>query len=141
MGAAFEIIEDAQPNSPMGSFRPQADQTKFRSVFAHVAGKREKGWPTQRDVETGIPTQDGKGRLRFTEFKDGQKPNVVRMGDQELREFVTPLEDAMAKEKYDAGISNAVVANYMTPTNTPATDSRVGRASVGEQQIIQTTVS
>lgn len=139
MAAAFEII--AEPSfGPVGTFAPQADQAKFRSCFAIVDGPSQPGWETKNSMQQGIPTQDGRRKLTFDEFKRDGKVNDIMHKGMRLREFVTPVEQARAKEQYDAGISNEVVANYMKPSEKPASDQAIGRSSSGSAQNIEVTI-
>ncbi len=129
---AFELVEPlpGAVNSPHGQFAPRANQTKFRSAFAIVSGEKPNGWFDRHFVEGGgVRTQDGKGVLNFVEFKDEKgKPHDEHLEKGgTVREFIVPLEDCLAKEKYDGALSTAACNRFLQKTNTPSTDTSVGR--------------
>jgi len=130
MGAGFEIIEHGNnsANSPKGTFTPRANQDTHRSVFVCVGGKKEKGWWDEHEARGGITTKDGRHRISFEEYKDPktQKPHVTTFNGMELKEFIVPVEAALAKEKYDAQLSNGECALFLRKTETPHSPTQVG---------------
>jgi len=136
---AFEIIEENAGMAPMGSFTPRADQSKFRSVFACVGGTRQNGWLDGNAVQGGITTQDGKARIRYTEYKSPEKTvNRFKHGSMDLQEFVAPIEDCVFKERHDASISIDKCAQYLTARSEKpdASNGGVGRSNEGTIQDI-----
>ncbi len=73
-------------------------------------------------------TRDGRARLCFSEFKDVKgKNNDIKINGMTLREFTAPREDALAKEKYDANLSNEKMRAITSPVNIPSSETSVGR--------------
>jgi hypothetical protein len=129
---AFEILEE-RGFGATGTFSPKADQSKFVSTFAVINGEKKAGWQDGHTVQTGIPTTDGKARLCFSEFKGGDsKPNDIKINGMVLREFTAPREDAQAKEKYDANLSNEKMRAVSSPVNITASETTVGRTNAME---------
>jgi hypothetical protein len=120
MPAGFEIIENPVSTSPMGSFAPRADQTKYRSVFACTGGEKQAGWQDSYSVKNGIPTQDGKARLVYSEYSDPvtKKAHAFRWGKMDIQEYVVPIDQAIEKEKYDAALSADKVVQYLAARGT-----------------------
>lgn len=135
---ALEII--AEPTgAPTGSFTPHADQSKFRSAFGHIAGDgKAQGFITGHSLQNGVPTADGRARMKFTEFKDGKNGfHDVKFNGLTLREFVTPIEDAHEKDRYDGNLSNERMAGYLAPVTVQQSSTQVGMQKSGEIVPIQ----
>lgn len=130
MPAGFELIDSTEnsANSPKGTFTPRANQKTHRSVFVCVGGKKEYGWWDEHEVRGGITTKDGRHRLNFEEYKDPktQKPHITTFNGMELKEFIVPVEATLAKEQYDAGLSEGACALFLRKTETPSSPNQVG---------------
>lgn len=124
--AKFEIINE-QNFGPSGSFAPKADQREFVSTFAVVSGEKKAGWQDAHTVQQGIPTQDGRAKLSFEEFKgkDG-KANDITVNGMKLREFVAPRDQSIEKEKYDANLSNEKMRAASRPVTIAPSATTVG---------------
>ncbi len=130
--AAFEMNEEFA-NSPTGTFSPRADQKKFVSTFACISGDKKGGWSDSHQMQQGVPTQDGKARISFDEFKDDKnKPNDIKFNGMVLREFIAPRELAKKKEAYDARLSTEKVKTISAPVNIKADAQTVGRQNLME---------
>lgn len=139
---ALEIISEPT-GAPTGSFTPHADQKAYRSAFGLISTTNsDGGFISGHSLQNGIPTADGRRALKFTEFKgkDG-KPNEVRFNGKVLREFICAAEDALAKDAYDAGLSNERLNGYVNPVNIKNSATTVGmqkETAVSEIQIPST---
>lgn len=119
--------------SPTGTFAPRADQKKFVSTFACVSGDKKGGWSDGHQMQQGVPTQDGKGRITFDELKDDKgKTHDIKFNGMTLREFTAPREMAKKKEAYDANLSTEKVRNISQPINIKADAQTVGRQNLME---------
>lgn len=136
---ALEII--AEPTgAPTGSFTPHADQSKFRSAFGIIAGDgKGQGFISGHSLQNGIPTADGRAKLKFTEFKDPTSKGFhdVKFNGLTLREFVCDKDDAAEKDRYDGNLSNQKVQSYIAPVNIANSPTVVGLQKSGEVSEMQ----